>query len=155
MFREMRRYKQQLTREECEEILSRERRGVLAVQGDDGYPYALPLDFVYADGKIYFHCAAEGHKIDAIQRCDKVTFCVVEHGEPVQGEWWLKVRSVIVFGRIRILQDRGEVLERVRNLGMKYAPLDYVEKEIQKDGKRVQCLELSIEHMTGKRVNEK
>ena len=155
MFREMRRFKQQLTDEECAEILRREPRGVLAVLGDDGYPYAVPLDFVYEDGKIYFHCAAEGHKIDAIRRCDKVSFCVAEQGERAPGEWWLKVRSVIAFGRIRILEDRDEVLSRVRALGLKYAAPDYVEKELQKDGKRVQCLELTIEHMTGKRVNEK
>lgn len=155
MFREMRRFKQQLTDEECAEILRREARGVLAVLGDDGYPYAVPLDFVYEDGKLYFHCAAEGHKIDAIRRCDKVSFCVTEQGERAPGEWWLKVRSVIAFGRIRILENRDEVLSRVRALGLKYAAPDYVEKELQKDGKRVQCLELTIEHMTGKRVNEK
>ena len=155
MFREMRRFKQQLSEAECAEILRREPRGVLAVLGDDGYPYAVPLDFVYEDGKLYFHCAAEGHKIDAIRRCDKVSFCVTEQGERAPGEWWLKVRSVIAFGRIRILEDREEVLSRVRALGLKYAAPDYVEKELQKDGKRVQCLELTIEHMTGKRVNEK
>ena len=155
MFRKMRRFKQQLTDEECAEILRREPRGVLALLGDDGYPYAVPLDFVYDDGKIYFHSAAEGHKIDAIRRCDKVSFCVTEQGERAPGEWWLKVRSVIAFGRIRILEDRDEVLSHVRALGLKYAAPDYVEKELQKDGKRVQCLEFTIEHMTGKRVNEK
>ena len=155
MFREMRRYKQALTEDECAEILRRERRGVLATLGDDGYPYAVPLNFVYEDGKIYFHCAAEGHKIDAIRRCDKASFCVTEQGERAPGEWWFKVRSVIAFGRVRMLEDRDEVLSRVRALGLKYAAPDYVEKEIQKDGKRVQCLELTIEHMTGKRVNEK
>ena len=151
----MRRYKQALTEDECAEILRRERRGVLATLGDDGYPYAVPLNFVYEDGKIYFHCAAEGHKIDAIRRCDKASFCVTEQGERAPGEWWFKVRSVIAFGRVRILEDRDEVLSRVRALGLKYAAPDYVEKEIQKDGKRVQGLELTIEHMTGKRVNEK
>ena len=155
MFRKMRRFKQQLTGEECAEILRRERRGVLALLGDGGYPYALPLDFVYEGGKIYFHCAAEGHKIDAIRRCDKASFCVTERGDAVPGEWWLTVRSVIAFGRVRILDDRKEVLSRVRALGMKYAPPEYVEKEIQKDGKRVQCLEFTVEHMTGKRVNER
>ena len=155
MFREMRRFKQALTEEECADILRRERRGVLAVLGDDGYPYAVPLNFVYEDGKIYIHCAGEGHKIDAIRRCDKASFCVTEPGERAPGEWWFKVRSVIAFGRVRMLEDRDEVLSRVRALGLKYAAPDYVEKEIQKDGKRVQCLELTIEHMTGKRVNEK
>ena len=66
MFRKMRRFKQQLSEEECLEILKTAKRGVLAVLGDEGYPYAVPLDFVYEDGKIYFHCAKEGHKLDAI-----------------------------------------------------------------------------------------
>ena len=155
MFREMRRFKQQLSEAECAEILRREPRGVLAVLGDDGYPYAVPLDFVYEDGKIYFHCAGDGHKMDAIRRCDKASFCVMDGGERAPGEWWLKIKSVIAFGRIRILEEREEVLSKVRALGLKYAAPDYVENELQKDGKRVQCLELTIEHMTGKRVNEK
>lgn len=155
MLRKMRRHGQQLTETECAEILRREPRGVLAVLGDEGYPYTVPLDFVYEDGKLYFHCAAEGHKIDAIRDCDKATFCVMDAGERLPGEWWLTFRSVIAFGRIRILEDREEVLSRVRSLGLKYASPDYVEKELQKDGKRVQCLELTVEHMTGKRVREK
>ena len=80
MFRKMRRWKQQLTEAECAEILRREPRGVLALTGDDGYPYALPLDFVFEDGKLYFHCAGEGHKIDAVRRCDKASFCVMDAG---------------------------------------------------------------------------
>ena len=155
MFRKMRRFKQQLDESECAEILRKEPRGVLALLGDDGYPYALPLDFVYRDGKLYFHCAAEGHKIDAIRRCDKASFCVTEAGELAPGQWWRVVRSVIAFGRVRILENREEILSHVRALGLKYAPPDYVESELQKDGQRVQCLELTIEHMTGKRVNEK
>ena len=155
MFREMRRHGQQLPESECAEILRREPRGVLAVLGDDGYPYTVPLDFVYDDGKLYFHCAGEGHKLDAIRRCDKATFCVMDAGERRPGEWWLTFRSVIVFGRVRVLDDRAEVLERVRALGLKYAAPDYVETELQRDGKRVECLELTVEHMTGKRVREK
>ena len=79
----------------------------------------------------------------------------MDAGERTSGEWWLTFRSVIVFGRVRILDDRAEVLERVRALGLKYAAPDYVETELQRDGKRVQCLELTVEHMTGKRVREK
>ena len=155
MFRNMRRFKQQLTDAECAEILRNEPRGVLAVLGDDGYPYAAPLDFVYEDGKLYFHCAGEGHKIDALKRCDKASFCVTDAGTIQEGQWWRIFRSVIAFGRVRILEDREEVLSRVRSLGLKFAGPEYVEKELQRDGKRVQCLEFTIEHMTGKRVNEK
>lgn len=155
MFREMRRIRQQLPEAECVEILRGEPRGVLAVQGDDGYPYAVPMDFVYEDGKIYFHGAKDGHKMDAVRRCDKATFCVMDKGRRADGQWWLTIRSVIIFGRIRVVEDREEVLARVRSLGLKYAGTEYVEEELRKDAARVQCLELSIEHMTGKRVNEK
>lgn len=155
MFREMRRHKQQLTEQECAEILRCARRGVLAVLGDDGYPYAVPLNFVYENGKLYFHGAGEGHKIDALRRCDKASFCVTDGGQAVPGEWWMKVRSVIAFGRVRLVEDREAALSHVRALGLKYADAAYVEKELQRDGNRVQCLELDIEHMTGKRVNEK
>ena len=72
MFPEMRRWKQQLTQQECVEVLKQEPRGVLSLMGEDGYPYGLPISYWYceADGKIYFHGAKSGHKIDAIQRCD-------------------------------------------------------------------------------------
>ena len=78
MFRKMRRFKQELSHEECVEVLKTQPRGVLSVLGEDGYPYGLPMTHWYneVDGKIYFHCAGEGHKIDAIRACDKVSFCV-------------------------------------------------------------------------------
>ena len=158
MFREMRRFKQQLSGAECADILTRAPRGVMALSGDGGYPYAVPLDFVYdaEANKLYFHCAAEGHKIDAMRRSDKVSFCVLDEGVPSGEDWSLYFKSVIVFGRLRMLTDRDEVIEKVRLLGLKYYPdAADVEAELRKDGARVQCLELTVEHMTGKRVHEK
>ena len=104
MFRKMRRFKQQVPEENCIEILKREPRGVLAVLGDDGYPYTVPLDFYYdeGDGKIYFHGAKEGHKLDAIAKCDKVSFCVMDQGFKKDGDWALNITSVVVFGRARM-----------------------------------------------------
>ena len=69
MFREMLRYKQALSEEECIEILKKELRGVLSVLGDDGYPYGMPINHFYneEDGKIYFHSGMQGHKIDAMK----------------------------------------------------------------------------------------
>ena len=104
MFREMRRKKQQLAPERVEEILSRRTAGTLAVLGDEGYPYAVPLSYVYHNGRIYFHCAKAGHKLDAIRGCDKVSFCVIDQDEIVSAEFTTYFRSVIVFGRAR---DRG------------------------------------------------
>ncbi|MBE7009832.1 MAG: pyridoxamine 5'-phosphate oxidase family protein, partial [Ruminococcaceae bacterium] len=82
MFREMLRFKQALPREECIDILKREKRGVLSVLGDDGYPYGMPINHFYCedDGKLYFHGGRKGHKIDALRRCDKASFCVYDEG---------------------------------------------------------------------------
>ena len=156
MFREMRRFKQQLTEAQCEEILKNEPRGVLAVLGDEGYPYAVPLDFFYRDRKLYFHSAVEGHKVDALKACDKASFCVMDKGEQVEGDWSLWFNSVICFGRMRLVEDFDETIRIARELGLKYYPTEQeVEEEIKKDGHRVLCMELNIEHMTGKHVHEK
>ncbi|MBR3367429.1 MAG: pyridoxamine 5'-phosphate oxidase family protein [Lachnospiraceae bacterium] len=151
----MRRFKQALPYEECEEILRGEPRGVLSVLGENGYPYGFPMDFVYEDGKLYFHCAKVGHKLDALRACDRVSFCVMDQGYRKEGDWALNIRSVIIFGRIRFIEDPEETIERVRHLGLKYYPTrESVEEEIRQAGARVQILELTIDHMTGKLVNE-
>ena len=97
MFRPMRRFKQALSEEECLEVLKEGKRGTLALAGDDGYPYALPINYYFDPDsrRIYFHGAGEGHKIDAIQRCDKVSFCVHDDGVKLEGDWAYTVRSVI------------------------------------------------------------
>lgn len=157
MFRELVRKKQQLTQAECIEILKNEPRGVLSVQGDDGYPYGLPMDHWYCeeDGKIYFHSGKTGHKIDALRRCDKVSFCVYDQGYRKEGEWALNIRSVIVFGRVRFVEDHERAVELCRRLSYKYTQDGaYIESEIRKFAGGLLCFELEIEHMTGKLVNE-
>lgn len=155
-WRRMRRFKQQLSEAECLEILEKEPRGVMAVLGEEGYPYTVPLDFLYRDGKLYFHGAREGHKLDALRRCNKVSFCVMDEGYRREGEWALNIKSVVVFGRVRILPwDEPGVEELLRELGNKYNPDPAdVERELRGAIHRVQMLELTIEHMTGKLVNE-
>lgn len=124
MFPAMRRWKQQLTQQECVEVLKQEPRGVLSLMGEDGYPYGLPISYWYceADGKIYFHGAKSGHKINAIQRCDKASFCVYDQGFQREGEWALNIKSVIVFGRIQPVEDAQKTRKfaeiSVRNLPM-------------------------------------
>ncbi len=157
-FRPMRRFKQQLPDEECIEILTRGYRGFLSVIGEGGYPYSLPINFVYDSGHIYFHCAMSGHKLDAIRSCDKACFTILS--EPVQepDSWWFHVKSVICFGRISIISedsDNDERLSRLRQLGLKYFPKDYdLEADLKRSGPRALVLDLKIEHMTGKRVKE-
>jgi nitroimidazol reductase NimA-like FMN-containing flavoprotein (pyridoxamine 5'-phosphate oxidase superfamily) len=137
MFREMARKKQMLPKEECIVILKKEMRGVLCVQGDDGYPYGLPIDHWYneEDGKLYFHSGKAGHKIDALRKNDKVSFCVYDQGFRKDGEWALNIRSVIVFGRARIVEEREWVIDITRKLSAKYtADEEYIEEEIRKYG---------------------
>lgn len=157
MFREMRRKKQQLSQQECRELLTELPRGVLSLLGEDGYPYGIPMDHWYCreDGKLYFHCAPAGHKLDAIRHCPKASYCVMDEGYRKEGEWALNIRSVIVFGKVRILQDRERKSAILRQLGNKYYPRpEDVEKLLCTAIDRVQVLELTPEHISGKLVNE-
>ena len=157
MFRKMRRFKQELSQQECIEVLKTQPRGVLSVLGDDGYPYGIPMDHWYcdADGKLYFHCAKSGHKLDAIRACDKVSFCVYDEGWRKEGEWALNIRSVVVFGRLRMVADPAKVTEICTGLCRKFTDdAAYLEHELQTSLPNVLCLELTPEHITGKLVNE-
>ena len=157
MFREMLRKKQQLTDAECIEILKNEPRGVLSMLGDDGYPYGVPINHYYceADGRIYFHGGKKGHRIDAVRQHDKVSFCVYDQGWREDGDWALHIRSVIVFGRIELIEDRETVYESSRQLGYKFTNDEaYIAHEIEKSGPGTLLLALTPEHMTGKLVKE-
>lgn len=157
MFRKMRRFKQQISEAECIEVLKNQPRGVLSVIGDDGYPYGMPLTHWYneEDGHIYFHGAKEGHKIDAIKKCDKISFCVYDEGYRREGEWSLNIKSVIVFGRIKPVDDMAKAEKIAKNLCAKFtSDKEYAEKEYAADGNRMLCLEIIPEHITGKLVNE-
>lgn len=156
MFRGMRRFKQELTKEECKDILINEPRGVLSVIGEGGYPYGMVMNHWYheADGKLYFHGAKEGHKIDAIKAHDKVSYCVHDEGFRKEGEWALNIKSVIVFGRIRIVEDEEKMREICSNLYRKFDDNEDALKHELTHLSRVMCLELTPEHMTGKLVKE-
>ena len=157
MFRKMRRFKQELCDRECIEILKSEPRGVLSVLGDDGYPYGMPMNHWYDEksGKICFHGASEGHKIDSLRENNKVSYCVYDAGYRNPGEWALNIRSVIVFGRISTVCNRERAIEICTNLCKKFTDdAAYLERELASGGSRVCCLELEIEHMTGKAVKE-
>ena len=157
MFRKMRRFKQQISESECIEVLKSTKRGVLSLIGEDGYPYGIPIDHWYCeeDGKLYFHGGMKGHRIDAVERCDKVSFCVYDEGYKKEGEWALNINSVVVFGRIRIVEDELKKRDICTNLCRKFTDDEaYIQKELDSSFPRVCCLELTIEHMTGKLVNE-
>ena len=154
MFRPMRRFKQQISEAECIRILKEEKRGVLSVMGEDGYPYGIPMNHWYnpEDGKLYFHGAKSGHKLDAN---NKVSYCVYEAGNRKEGEWALNVNSVVVFGRISLVTDEKMAELICENLCRKFTDdEDYIQYELRNSLPRVQCLEITIDHMTGKLVNE-
>lgn len=156
MFRKMRRQKQELSEEECINILINEARGVLALLGDDDYPYSVPMSHVYVDGKIYFHGAKTGHKKDAVEKHPKASYCVMDRGVKNEGEWWYTFKSVIVLGKIKTLTDNDEKIEKLRYLGNKFFPTEEdTEKEIKRLFDKTEVFELTIEHMSGKTVVER
>ena len=157
MFRPMRRILQQISEEECLRILQEEKRGILSMYGENGYPYGIPMNHWYnpEDGKLYFHGAKTGHKLDALARDNRVSYCVHDAGYRKEGEWALNISSVVVFGRISLVTDEGRAREICACLCRKFTDdEEYVEKELKNALPRVQCLELCIDHMTGKLVNE-
>lgn len=158
MFREMRRKKQMLPPAETEQILKSHTSGVLGVSGDDGYPYTVPLSYTYHEGRLFFHCAREGHKLDGIRRNEKVSFCIIDQDEVIPAKFATHYRSVIAFGRARILETDAERRAALESLVEKYSPAFHAEgqAEIERDWERVVLVEMCIEHLTGKsaRVQE-
>ena len=154
-FRKMRRYRQELTAEETQAILREGTHGVLACAGDDGYPYAVPLSYVYDQGCVYFHMAQSGHKADAMARCEKVSFCVVGQDLIVPEDVTTYFRSAIAFGRARILEG-DEKMTAARKLADKYASScpEAIEKDIRDNYDNMHMMEIRIEHMTGKEAIE-
>lgn len=155
-YREMRRKRQQLSEEESIGIMQKATAGTLALLGDNGYPYAVPISYVYADGKLYFHSALSGHKIDAIRNCDKASFCVIDKDDVRPEKYTTYFRSVIAFGRIHIIEDEQEKLETARLLGDRYNPNqeEALQKELEKGLSRMLMIRFDIEHLTGKAAIE-
>ena len=158
MFRPVRKKKNEISAEAAKTLLCHARRGVLAVQGDDGYPYAIPVNYLYDESarKIYFHGACAGHKVDALRACDKVCFTVLSD-EIIRDEPWAPyMQSAVVFGRCRLLESGPEALALIKRLAMKYYPDEHLaEEEIAASGKAVQMYEITIEHLSGKEVQER
>lgn len=150
MLPEMRRKAQQLPQAEAEEILRAGSSGVLALAGEEGYPYALPISYVYHGGRLYFHCAPAGHKLNAIARCPKASFCVIAQDDVVPALYTTRYRSVIAFGTIRQLEDEQAIIAALDVLGRKYAPDLDPSAEIAGSLHRVCVLEMTIDHLTGK-----
>ena len=157
MFREMRRKKQMLSYEESQAILYQGSSGVLALSGDDEYPYAVPVSYVYDGKALYFHSAKEGHKLDAIRRNAKASFCVTAQDLVVPEEYTTYFKSVIVFGRIRIIENEAEKRAAIEKLAVKYAPddsRDSRQRAIDREWPALCMLEMTAEHISGKAAKE-
>lgn len=158
MFYPVKRIKQALAQDECVELLKTEKRAVLSVVTADGYPYSVPVNHWYneADGKLYFHGGKKGHKIDALHHCNKVSFVCTDGGRQSEEGWWLKFRSVVVFGKVEFVDDPVFAKEIVRKLTKKFiGDDDYFAQELQEAGSRTLVFCLTPEHITGKTVNER
>jgi len=156
-FRELARAHKAIPMDECKEILRTEKRGVLSVIGDNGYPYGMPLNHFYndEDGRLYFHSGKEGHRTDSIRKDDKASFCVYDSGYKEEGDWALNIRSVIVFGRIVEITDTEEIYRIARLLSYKFThDEDYINREIERSGPRTMMFALVPEHISGKIVKE-
>lgn len=156
MFREMRKPEQILSKEDTIEILKAGSSGVLGVTGDNGYPYTVPLSFVYQDGRLFFHCATSGNTIDGITKNEKVSFCVIDKDEVVAQAFTTRYRSAIIFGKARILTEDAERRMAMEYLHQKYSP-DFMEegrKAFERAGDKMCLVEIRIEHMTGKAAVE-
>lgn len=159
MFKPIRKKINEIDRSVVETLLQSNRRGILAMNGDDGYPYAIPINYYYdrAAQKIYFHGAKAGHKVEALKASDKVCFTVYGNERIDESEFWAPyVQSVVVFGRCRLLEAGSESIDRLKEFAMKYYPGEQlVDEEIAHAGRAVQMFEITIEHMSGKQVQEK
>ena len=157
MFRELIRKNKQISMEECIEVLTNETRGVLSVLGDNDYPYGTPMNNWYNAeyGNIYFHCGNIGHRLESLQKHNKVSFCTYDKGYREEGEWAWKVKSVIVFGKIEIIDDLDTIANIVTKLSYKFIQDDeYIKEEIRLHGHRTLLLKLVPEHICGKLVTE-
>ena len=144
MFHSMRRKRQLLSPKDCAAVLERGTSGVLSLQGDEPYPYAVPLSYIYHDNKLYFHCAKSGHKLEAIATNPRGCFCVIDQDQVVPAEYTTYYRSVVVFGTLRVLEDEGE----------KQAATEHRETYIHREWDRFCMLEMTVDHLSGKQAIE-
>lgn len=155
MFRKLRHKNQELSSQEIEEILMRNSSGVFALAGED-YPYAYPMSYLYFEGRLYFHCEKKGHKIDHLKNNDRVSFCVVDQDRVVADEFTSYYKSVILFGRVSIIEDEKKKLEMIRLLSDKFSPGREERREeiINKYFSALEMIEVEVEHLQGKQAAE-
>ncbi len=154
MTRTMRRFKQQLSTEETSRILLNGKYCVMAVSGDDGYPYSVPVNYVYDGTSIYIHSAVQGHKIDALKRNSKCSLCIVDKDDVIPEEFTSYFRSAIVFGKTHFVESTDEKIAALRLLSEKYSPDIDPETEISRFIDIVCMVKIDIDNVSGKEAIE-
>ncbi|MEQ3346916.1 pyridoxamine 5'-phosphate oxidase family protein [Peptoniphilus senegalensis] len=158
MFRQMKRIKQELPLEEAKKLLMKNKRGVLSFNGEDGYPYSIPINYLYdaEENKLYFHGAKTGYKLDCIKNNNKSCFVTYGDEELSDNGWSFFLKSLIIFGKIEIIEDRELAAEKLSKLASRYYPsLQEVDDAMERSFDNVLVYSLNIEHMTCKKVHEK
>ena len=157
MFRPMRRKTRAISDEAAKALLLNEKRGILAVNGDDGYPFALPVNYFYdmENGRIYFHGAKVGHKVDSLKACDKICFTVFGNEQVKDVPWAPYLQSAVVFGRCHLIENQEENIRLVKKFAEKYYPDEKtIDEEVAVSGRAVQMFVIEIEHLSGKQIQE-
>lgn len=158
MFREIRRKRNEININDAKYLLNKERRGILAVNGDDGYPYAVPVNYLYSevDNAIYFHGSKVGHKIDSIKKSDKVCFTVFGNEQIKEEAWAPYMQSVVIFGRCILIDNQDVAISILKKFASKYYPnMELIEEEVSKSANAVQMFKINIEHISAKQIKEK
>lgn len=158
MFRKVRKKANEISASLAKDLIKKSRRGILAVNGDNGYPYAIPINYLYSEEnqKIFFHGSKVGHKVDAIKKSDKVCFTVYGNEQIKEETWAPYVQSALVFGRCKLIEDEDRAMIVLKDFAMKYYPSEImVEEEMKKAAKATQMFEITIEHISGKEVQER
>lgn len=158
MFRKVRKKANEISASLAKDLIKKSRRGILAVNGDNGYPYAIPINYLYLEEsqKIFFHGSKVGHKVDAIKKSDKVCFTVYGNEQIKEETWAPYVQSALVFGRCKLIEDEDRAMIVLKDFAMKYYPSEsMVEEEMKKAAKATQMFEITIEHISGKEVQER
>ena len=158
MFRTIRKKKNEISIDVAKELLRCSRRGILAVNGDNGYPYAIPINYLYDEDahKIIFHGAKVGYKVDCLKACDKVCFTVCGNESIKEESWAPFLQSVVIFGRCNLVENQEDIIKLVKKFAMKYYPDEkMVDEEVVSSGRAVQMFEIEIEHLSGKEVQER
>lgn len=153
----MRRNRQQMSQEEAKFLLQRGSAGVLSLSGADGEPYGVPLSYASDKGKLYFHCANSGHKLELLRQNPKASFTVIALDQVIPEAYTTYFRSVIAFGTVKILADDAGKEAALELLAQKYSPGKTAEENrlaISKSWSQATVLEFSIDRLTGKMAKE-